>query len=81
MERGKQLLKDRWNALKSAQLSKNTINTRIENYRKQLVSTNAFSRERATWTNIAQDLDIEASYMQSWYSTQFDQFDAYVRAL
>ncbi|WP_214073169.1 CotH kinase family protein [Mucilaginibacter sp. dw_454] len=77
----KDLLKQRWNSLKSSQLSKSVVAARIETYRSLLVNTNAFARERLVWNNITQDLNPEASYMTTWYSAQYDLFDTYVNNL
>jgi len=75
----RQLLQTRWNALKNNQLSKSTVAARIEAYRKILVNTNAFTRERVAWaTSISQDLNTEASYITSWYSLQYDLMDNYI---
>ncbi|WP_186292550.1 CotH kinase family protein [Mucilaginibacter corticis] len=77
----KGLLKTRWAALKQNQLSKTTVNARIENYRNIMVTTNAFAREQLIWTNISQDLNTEAVYMDTWYSAQYDLFDNYINDL
>jgi hypothetical protein len=77
----KQLLKTRWNSLKTNQFSKSVVNARIEAYRKLLVNTNAFTRERAKWTNITQDLNTETSTMETWYSAQYDLMDSYINGL
>jgi hypothetical protein len=74
----KGLLKARWNSLKNDQFSKTTVGNRIEGYRKTLVNTNAFTRERLVWPNITQDLNTEAAYMTTWYGAQYDVFDTYV---
>jgi hypothetical protein len=75
------LVKDRWNTLKNAQLSKALINARIDAYKNTLVNTNAFARERAKWTNITQDLPTETDYMEKWYVTQYNDVDAYINNL
>ncbi|MFD2872498.1 CotH kinase family protein [Mucilaginibacter ximonensis] len=75
------LVKARWAQLKDNQLSKAAVASRIEVYRKLLNGTNAFARERQVWDNITQDLNVEAAYMTNWYSTQYDQFDNYVKSL
>lgn len=80
-ENFKGLLKSRWNSLKNNQLSKTTISARIEAYRKMLVNTNAFARERYRWANITQDLDPEAAYMTSWYTDQYNMIDTYINGL
>ncbi|MES2809616.1 MAG: CotH kinase family protein [Bacteroidota bacterium] len=77
----KQLVKDRWNNLKSDQLSKNTINSRIETYRKQLASTGAFARESTLWFNPTQNINTETEYMTNWYNAQFDLVDHYFNNL
>lgn len=77
----KALVKARWNALKDNQFSKATVGSRIEAYRRQLVNTNAFARERGVWTNITQDLNTEADYMTNWYFAQYNLFDDYVDGL
>jgi len=77
----KQLLKTRWNSLKTNQLSKATVTARIESYRVLLVNTNAFTRERAVWNNITQDLNTETSYIETWYSAQYDLMDSYINSL
>lgn len=77
----KGLIKTRWAQLKNNQLSKLTVGARIEVYRKLMTNTDAFTRERKVWDNITQDLNTEASYMNNWYSTQYDQFDSYVNSL
>ncbi|GAA4105368.1 CotH kinase family protein [Mucilaginibacter panaciglaebae] len=77
----KGLIKARWNRLKDNQLSKATVEARIDVYRKLLNNTNAFTRERQIWTNITQDVNTEAAYMTNWYSAQYDQFDNYVNSL
>lgn len=74
-----QLVKDRWNVLKNNQLSKSTVTDRIEAYRKLLVNTNAFAREKARWNNFTQDIDAETDYMKQWYSTQYDMLDTYIK--
>jgi hypothetical protein len=75
------LIKARWNSLKNSQLSKSTISGRIEGYRKLLVGTNAFARERYRWANITRDLDPEAAYMTSWYTDQYNMVDSYINSL
>ena len=77
----KGLLKTRWAALKQNQLSKTAVNARVENYRNIMVTTNAFARERLIWTNITQDLNTEATYIDTWYSAQYDLFDKYINSL
>jgi hypothetical protein len=77
----KSLIKARWNSLKNSQLSKATITARIESYRKMLVGTNAFARERYRWANLTRDLDPEAAYMTSWYSDQYNLVDTYMNSL
>ncbi|MBS7566290.1 CotH kinase family protein [Mucilaginibacter sp. Bleaf8] len=77
----RELIKQRWSNLKYNQLSKNAFDKRVEAYRNQLVSTNAFAREKATWNNFEQDLNTETSYMKSWYSAQYDKLDAYINNL
>jgi len=77
----KALVKARWNSIKSSQLSKAVVANRIEGYRKQLVETNAINRERVVWNNITQDLNTEATYMNTWYNAQFDLMDGYFNGL
>jgi hypothetical protein len=77
----KALVKARWNNLKNSQLSKATISARIEGYRKILVNTNAFARERYRWANITRDLDPEAAYMTSWYTDQYNLVDTFINSL
>jgi hypothetical protein len=77
----KQLLKTRWNSLKTNQFSKGVVNSRIEAYGKILTNTNAFSRERVRWTNITQDLNTETAYMETWYSAQYNLMDTYINSL
>lgn len=77
----KSLVKTRWNSIKASQLSKNTVSTRVENYRKLLVGTNAIARERVVWGNLTQDLNTEASYMNTWYNAQYDLMDGYFNGL
>ncbi|MES2375892.1 MAG: CotH kinase family protein [Bacteroidota bacterium] len=80
-ENFKGLIKARWNSLKNSQLSKATVSARIEAYRKMLVNTNAFARERYRWANVMQDLDPEAAYMTSWYTDQYNMVDSYINSL
>lgn len=77
----KELVKSRWNNLKTNQLSKSAVANRIEAYRKIMVSTGAFARERAIWLLVEQDLNTEATYMTNWYSAQYDIFNGYVNDL
>lgn len=77
----KGLIKARWAQLKNNQLSKAAVAARIEVYRKLLNGTNAFTRERQVWDNVTQDVNTEATYMNSWYSTQYDQVDNYISNL
>ncbi|MES2378951.1 MAG: CotH kinase family protein [Bacteroidota bacterium] len=77
----KELIKSRWNYLKTNQLNKSTIGERIEAYRKSLVTTNAFARERTIWPIVEPDLNMEATYMTEWYSAQYDLFNNYVNGL
>lgn len=71
-------IKTRWNILKTNQLSKAAVNARILNFAKQLISTNAGTREIAKWGNITQGFDVEATYMSNWYSHHYDQLDSYI---
>lgn len=80
-ENFKTSIKERWEQLRVAQLSKATIAARIEAYRKVLGGTNAFNRERVLWGNIPQDLNSEAAFMTDWYSAQFDLMDQFVNGL
>jgi hypothetical protein len=77
----KDIVKARWNALKTNQLSKSTMAARIEGYRKLMVNSNAFAREQYIATNITQDLNTETAYMNTWYSAQFDLVDNYINGL
>jgi hypothetical protein len=77
----KDLVKQRWDELKSNQLSKSQVSTRIEAYRKVLNTGSAFTREKATWLNVTQDLNTEAAYMSSWYADQYNLMDAYINDL
>lgn len=77
----KEVVKSRWNTLKNNQLSKSVVANRIEAYRKSMVTTGAFARERATWLLVEPDLNTEATYMTNWYSAQYDLFDSYVNGL
>jgi len=77
----KQLLKARWNSLKTNQLSVTTVTASIEAYRALLVNTNAFAREMATWNNITQNLNTETSYIETWYSAQYNLMDSYINGL
>jgi hypothetical protein len=77
----KDIVKARWNALKANQLSKATVAARIEGYRNLMVSTNAFAREQYIATNITQGLNDEVTYMNGWYSIQYDMVDTYINSL
>jgi spore coat protein CotH len=77
----KELIKSRWDYLKNNQLSKSMIAGRIESYRKSMVTTDAFVRERAIWPLVEPDLNNEAAYMTNWYSAQYDLFNSYVSGL
>jgi hypothetical protein len=77
----KQKLKARWDTLKSNQLSKNTINNRIDEFRKILIQTNAGAREREKWATAAPDFDMEASYMTNWYNSHYDWLNDYINNL
>lgn len=77
----KELIKSRWNILKNNQLGKSVVANRIETYRKSMVSTGAFARERAMWLLVEPDLNAEATYMTNWYGAQYDLFDTYINNL
>ena len=72
------MMKARWNSLKTNQLSKNTVNLRILAFAKQLILTNAGSREMVKWGNITQSFTAEATYMSNWYSAHYDNLDNYI---
>lgn len=75
----RETVKARWNELKTAQLSKATVNARIEAYRDLIINTKAMDREIAVWGSL--DIASETSYMESWYSTRFDFLDSYFNGL
>jgi hypothetical protein len=78
----KGLIKARWNVLKTNQLNKATVSARIEAYRKILVNTNAFARERSIWPgSVDPSLTDETSFMTNWYSLQYDLVDSYINGL
>jgi hypothetical protein len=77
----RQIIKARWQALKTNQLSQAALKARIELYRQQLVNTNAFGREMAKWGNITRDLNAETTYMENWYVTQYALLDEYINNL
>ena len=75
----RETVKARWNELKSSQLSKATINARIEAYRDLIINTKAMDREMAMWGSL--DIASETAYMESWYSNRFDFLDTYFNNL
>lgn len=77
----KELVKTRWAALKNSQLSKATVDNRIEFYRKQLSESGAFDREYNRQNNIYQSINDETQYMTRWYSGQYDMIDQYFNNL
>jgi hypothetical protein len=77
----KGLVKNRWNQLKANQLSKATVAGRITGYKNLLTEAGAFDRERDYAIDSYDPLDLEAAYMTTFYSAQFDLFDAYINNL
>jgi spore coat protein CotH len=77
----KDLVKTRWAVLKNNQLSKATIDNRIEYYRQLLVGSGAFDREYKFTGNVYQTLNQETQYMVRWYSYQYDMVDQYFNGL
>lgn len=75
-----QRFKARWNLLKTNQLSKATVNAKIEAYKTQLISTKAGERENARW-NVANNYETEARFMESWYSYHYDKLDQFINNL
>lgn len=67
------MVKAKWNALKYDQLSKATVNKRMNTYRDLLVNTNAIERESARWGTV--DVPSTVATMQNWYSEHFDHLD------
>jgi hypothetical protein len=67
------MVKARWNALKTDQLSKATVNKRMETYRDLLVNTNAIERESARWGTV--DVSSTVAAMQNWYGEHYDFLD------
>ncbi len=67
---------DRWRRLSTTLLSKEAFNARVDAYVKQLKESGAWEREYNAWNAdpvaLKQDLNDEASYVKTWFSTNFD---------
>lgn len=76
----KNLMHDRWEQLRTDQLSVQNIEKRLRAYAKLFTKTGAMAREQAKWgESAAPDLDAEIDRMVDWYARNFDKMDAKLR--
>ncbi len=71
-------VKSKWNRLKSAQLSPGTIQSRIDAYGQLLLNSGAWDREKTRWPVFSQELPKEMTYMQDWYTKNYNALDEYL---
>lgn len=77
----KQKVKDRWNQLKTNELSVTTISKHINDCKNILVSSGAIEREMQRWPEYTVSATEEAQYMCSWYSSHFNYIDNFFNSL
>ncbi len=67
---------DQWRTLSKTILSKDAFNERVDTYVSQFKESGAWEREYNAWNGnpvtLKKDLDEEADYIKTWYSTNFD---------
>lgn len=69
-------VKNKWKSLAYEVMSKENINTKIDEYAKQFIESGAWKREYVKWNNnpvpLSEELTDETSYVKNWYSRNFE---------
>ncbi len=72
-------LRSHWDNLKTSNLSVDKVSKKINSYKKLLVRSGAYAREKAKWPDTtAEDMDIEVQKMIDWYGWNFEIIDSYL---
>ena len=73
----KQLLAQRWSALRLTTLSPDSVAARIHAYQELFESSGAFAREQARWPELCADkLAEEVDFMTAWYARNVQVIDS-----